>query len=236
MIRQVARGTEFAILTGLKGFTKDPVMAYATKSRPHYAIPSGSHAALLGQVAIVTGCDSPFARAVSMCLANEGADIVMVYKAEHGTVRDTARRIRGQGARVLALCGDTDDATLRRQVADATLVHFGRSDSLYGSGVDIDLDVAQPAASGEPGDLAEFVAALRAQLRRQQVRLDAMSRGPLWTPVILGDPSIVLPANRHPGHAGPCNVFLASPLPLDRRVHDRAPVVERRERQPCPAY
>jgi short-subunit dehydrogenase len=163
---------------------------------------------MAGAVAIVTGGDSPLARAVALCLAHNGADVVLLYRSEHGGVREAVRRMRIQGVNAVALFGDLADPAFGRQVVDATLVQLGHSDALFDERGGAGFEPAQQPPSVDRL-LSQFSAGLQSQLAEHGVELKALTRAPLWSPLIAADLGAELPVNQHLGNSGPCFVFMA---------------------------
>jgi NAD(P)-dependent dehydrogenase (short-subunit alcohol dehydrogenase family) len=88
-----------------------------------------------GQVAIVTGAARGLGRAISLALANAGADVALGLRdARAGT--GPAAEIEAMGRRALPLQMDvTDLGQVRRAVADA-IAHFGHLDILVNNAGD----------------------------------------------------------------------------------------------------
>jgi NAD(P)-dependent dehydrogenase (short-subunit alcohol dehydrogenase family) len=93
---------------------------------PHYR---GSEK-LKHHVAIVTGGDSGIGRSVAVLFAREGADVVLVYLAEHADARLTAEAVEAEGRRCELMAGDLSSAAFCRRVVRRTLARFGRLDTL----------------------------------------------------------------------------------------------------------
>ena len=64
---------------------------------------------LAGKRAVVTGGDSGIGRAVAIGFAKEGADVVVLYKDEHGDAEETKRHVEAAGRKCLAIAGDVGD-------------------------------------------------------------------------------------------------------------------------------
>ena len=84
---------------------------------------------LEGKVAIVTAAGRGIGRGITLCLAEEGADIVINSYSEETTAR-TASDVRLLGRRVLAIAGDITEADTISQVIHDTIDTFGRIDIL----------------------------------------------------------------------------------------------------------
>lgn len=85
---------------------------------------------LAGKVALVTGGDSGIGRAVAIAFAKEGADVAIVYLAEHGDARDTEDKIKRTGRSCLPLPADVGDEQQCLAAVAATVARFGRLDIL----------------------------------------------------------------------------------------------------------
>jgi NAD(P)-dependent dehydrogenase (short-subunit alcohol dehydrogenase family) len=69
-------------------------------------------------VALISGGDSGIGRAVALAMANEGADIAILYLNEHRDARETLRALEQTGRQALAIAGDIgDEKFCRRAVA-----------------------------------------------------------------------------------------------------------------------
>src|ERR1700758_5635381 len=84
---------------------------------------------LSGRVALVTGAARGLGRAISLALANAGADVVLGLRAEK-TGGDLAREIESIGRRVLPLQMDMTQLDQISRAVDDTAAHFGRLDIL----------------------------------------------------------------------------------------------------------
>ena len=93
---------------------------------PHYR---GSEK-LKHHVAIVTGGDSGIGRSVAVLFAREGADVVVVYLAEHADAQATAQAVEAEGRRCELIAGDLSSAAFCRRVVRRTMARFGRLDTL----------------------------------------------------------------------------------------------------------
>ena len=90
---------------------------------------STQHLSLEGKVAVITGGTSGIGRAMSLGLADAGADVVATARRQQ-QVDETADEIRARGRKTLNLASDVcDRASLERLLA-ATLDGFGKVDIL----------------------------------------------------------------------------------------------------------
>ncbi len=85
--------------------------------------------ALSGQTALVTGAARGLGRAISLALADAGADVALGLRAE-GTADDLVADIEAMGRRALAVPMDVTDLSQMGPAVDAVVAHFGRLDIL----------------------------------------------------------------------------------------------------------
>jgi NAD(P)-dependent dehydrogenase (short-subunit alcohol dehydrogenase family) len=83
---------------------------------------------------VITGADSGVGRAVALCFAKEGADIVVSFlegdKDEQKDADETVRLIEGTGRRVIAIPGDIQEKAHCQQIVARAVSKFGRLDIL----------------------------------------------------------------------------------------------------------
>ena len=83
-----------------------------------------------GMAAIVTGASRNIGRAIALALAEGGASIAVVARADLKGAEETAAQIGAKGGRALVILADvTDAAQVKRMVAE-TVAGFGRLDIL----------------------------------------------------------------------------------------------------------
>ena len=84
---------------------------------------------LEGKVAIVTASGRGIGRGIAICLAEEGADVVINSLHEETTTK-VADEVRALGHRALAIAGDITTADKIVQVVQDTITAFGKIDIL----------------------------------------------------------------------------------------------------------
>ncbi len=85
---------------------------------------------LAGKAALITGGDSGIGRAVALCFAKEGAEVMFVYLDEHDDARTTLEHIEQTGARGWSLAGDLGDERFIHEVVETARQQFGTLDIL----------------------------------------------------------------------------------------------------------
>lgn len=85
---------------------------------------------LQGRVALVTGAGKGLGRAFCTRLAQDGADIVAVTRADMDGLEQTAREVRDLGCNVLTAQVDVTDEADTKAMTDKALEAFGRVDIL----------------------------------------------------------------------------------------------------------
>ncbi|MES2219859.1 MAG: SDR family oxidoreductase [Acidobacteriota bacterium] len=89
------------------------------------------HGKLLGRAALITGGDSGIGRAVALCFAKEGADVVLSYlPEEERDAKRTVKLVEGAGRRALAIAGDIREKNFCEQLVNETVKKLGRLDVL----------------------------------------------------------------------------------------------------------
>jgi len=84
---------------------------------------------LEGKVAIVTGAGRGLGRGIALCLAEEGADVI-VNSLHKETVNKTAADVKAMGRKTLAIVSDTTKSAQITRVVQKTLDTFGKIDIL----------------------------------------------------------------------------------------------------------
>jgi 3-oxoacyl-[acyl-carrier protein] reductase len=83
-----------------------------------------------GKIALVTGAASGIGQGIAIAFAREGADVVVVDRAEEERARETLTQIDALGRRSLYLQADVSDESSVAAMAEGALAHFGRVDIL----------------------------------------------------------------------------------------------------------
>ena len=103
---------------------------------------------LAGRVALISGGDSGIGRAVALALANEGADVAILYLNEHRDARETVRAVERAGRRAVAIAGDIGDEKFCRRAVARVVKEFGKLNILINN-----------AAEQHPQDALEEISA-----------------------------------------------------------------------------
>ena len=85
-------------------------------------------AKLLDKVAIITGGDSGIGRAAAIAMAQEGADIVVVYLNEHADAKETKHLVEEQGRQCLLIAADVGKEPACKKIVKKTIKKFDRLD------------------------------------------------------------------------------------------------------------
>lgn len=87
-------------------------------------------AKLEGKVALITGVDSEYGRAVAIAFAREGVDLALVYLYERALVMEVKKNIEQLGRSCLLLEGDIRYEEFCRRAISQTITAFKRLDIL----------------------------------------------------------------------------------------------------------
>jgi NAD(P)-dependent dehydrogenase (short-subunit alcohol dehydrogenase family) len=86
---------------------------------------------LTGRAALITGADSGIGRAVALCFAKEGADVLFAHLPEEADdAKETIRLVEGVGRKAIAVAGDIQSKAFCQQLVEETVRIFGRIDVL----------------------------------------------------------------------------------------------------------
>jgi len=88
---------------------------------------------LQGRVAVVTGAAKRLGRAVALCLAEQGADVVVHYHASEPEAQDAVREIEKRGRRSVAIRANLGEVSEIERLVDQAGKRFGRLDILVNS-------------------------------------------------------------------------------------------------------
>src|SRR4051795_3962261 len=86
---------------------------------------------LEGRAALITGGDSGIGRAVALCFAKEGADVLFVHLPEEQKDADeTVRLVKATGKKAVAVPGDIRQKSFCQTLVERTMQEFGKIDIL----------------------------------------------------------------------------------------------------------
>jgi hypothetical protein len=86
------------------------------------------HERLKDRVALITGGDSGIGRAIALCFAKEGADILFVYlPEEQDDANETVRVVKSTGRKAVAVPGDLRQKSFCQDVVSQTVRELGSS-------------------------------------------------------------------------------------------------------------
>src|SRR5438876_8443218 len=83
---------------------------------------------LAGQVALVTGSAKRLGRAVAQRLAEEGADVIIHYRASTGEAQSAVAEIEKLGRKSYAIAADLTNVAEIKRLFDEAAKQFGRSE------------------------------------------------------------------------------------------------------------
>jgi NAD(P)-dependent dehydrogenase (short-subunit alcohol dehydrogenase family) len=108
-----------------------PGLEYLMRPRPIFDDPGyAGSGKLKGKVAIITGGDSGFGRAVAVAYAKEGANLVIVYLNEHVDAIETKEYVERFGSNCLLLPRDLREPASAPDIVAETLGYFNQLDIL----------------------------------------------------------------------------------------------------------
>jgi glucose 1-dehydrogenase len=82
------------------------------------------------KVALITGASRGIGRAIALCLAEEGADVVINYRQHGEEAEEVANQVRALGRRALVVRADAGERDDVRRLVDAAVEGMGRVDFL----------------------------------------------------------------------------------------------------------
>jgi 3-oxoacyl-[acyl-carrier protein] reductase len=85
---------------------------------------------LTGRTALVTGASRGIGKAITLMLAEEGADIAFTYKSASSAADEVVEAIRAKGVRAVAHQADAKDPASTEQVVNDVVRELGRIDIL----------------------------------------------------------------------------------------------------------
>jgi 3-oxoacyl-[acyl-carrier protein] reductase len=110
---------------------------------------------LAGRVALVTGGGRGIGRAISLALAEDGADVAVNYRRDADAAEQTAAAIRGLGRRARAVQGAVDDLAQNEAMVKTVVAELGPVDLLvHNAGI---ASRGQSVADTDPAELERVV-------------------------------------------------------------------------------
>lgn len=88
----------------------------------------GSHNRLEGRIALVTGAARGIGSGIALCMAHEGADVVLLDRAHEALAAQVVQQIEALGRRALFLKTDVSDRVALAQAFAIVVERFGRLD------------------------------------------------------------------------------------------------------------
>jgi NAD(P)-dependent dehydrogenase (short-subunit alcohol dehydrogenase family) len=86
---------------------------------------------LAGRAVLITGADSGIGRAIALCFAKEGADVLFAHLPEEAKdAKETVRLVEAAGRKAVAVAGDIQSKAFCHQLVDQAVRTFGRIDVL----------------------------------------------------------------------------------------------------------
>ena len=138
--RSKQEGKQEAVQAGQRKYPEPPLprqqlrkpgLESELEPRPLYQAPEYRGSGKLeDKVALVTGGDSGIGRAVAVLFAREGADVAIVYLAEHEDAGVTQRAVEAEGRRALLIPGDVTDPGFCREAVETTVRELDQVDVL----------------------------------------------------------------------------------------------------------
>src|SRR5512136_2200509 len=101
---------------------------------------------LLGKVAMVTGASRGIGRGAALCLAEEGADVLVNYRTHPEEAQAVVAEITALGRRALAWQSDVADRAQVERMVQGAVEHFGHLDIAVANAA---YSVRQPVAQAD---------------------------------------------------------------------------------------
>jgi 3-oxoacyl-[acyl-carrier protein] reductase len=160
---------------------------------------------LAGRVALVTGGGRGIGRAISLALAEDGADVAVNYARDETAAKETVAEIEKLGRRARAYAAPIQDGEAVERMVDAAVADFGFVDILVNNA-----GIASRGNSVEKTDSAELERVVRvhalAPHRLCQLVLPSMKTRPRGDIVMISSAATLA----HPGGGAPYNMGKAA--------------------------
>ncbi len=142
-----------------------------------------------GKVALITGASRGIGRGIALCLAAEGADIVVNYRSHGDEAQEVADRIQQMGRRILVCRGDVAERDAVAEVFAKAVEHYGRIDVVVANaGINIPGSVLEADWQSvlRVIQVSQFGVFHTAQLAAQQMVRQAASGGSGGKIILIG--------------------------------------------------
>ncbi len=101
---------------------------------------------LKGRIALVTGAARGIGAGIALCMAREGADVLLIDRANIDQAAQVVQQVETLGRRALFLQADVVDRVAMTQAFDKAVEHFGRLDIAVANAA---LSVRQPVVEAD---------------------------------------------------------------------------------------
>lgn len=85
---------------------------------------------LADRIAVVTGASRGIGRAIALCLASEGASLVVICLKNNEQLAEVHRQVEQMGSKCVSMVGDVSDIRFCESVRDEAMRKYGRVDVL----------------------------------------------------------------------------------------------------------
>ncbi len=99
-----------------------------------------------GKTALITGASLGIGRGIALCLAQEGADVVVNYRSHQAEAESAAEEIRGLGGEALVWQADVADRDAIAEMIDGAVQRFGRLDVAVANAA---ISIREPVAEAQ---------------------------------------------------------------------------------------
>lgn len=82
------------------------------------------------KVCVVTGAARGIGKAVALAYAEQGANVIITYRANEEAARDTVQELKARGSEAIAIKADAGDETAVKEMAEKIQLKYGNIDVL----------------------------------------------------------------------------------------------------------